>query len=85
MWRTIFRGLGGSHDTPTATVGALLGACLSGLGWLDDVVTHLSETTRQTVSLSDEVNEASVLAPNCKALFTKEFCDLLISLEAARP
>jgi hypothetical protein len=37
------------------------------------------------VPLSNEVAEASVLAPNSDALFAKELSDLLVSLEAAIP
>jgi hypothetical protein len=37
------------------------------------------------VSLSDDVDEAGVLALNSKALFGKEIYDLLICLEAASP
>jgi hypothetical protein len=37
------------------------------------------------VSLSNEVAEAGVLAPNFDALFAKELSDLLVSLEAAIP
>jgi hypothetical protein len=35
------------------------------------------------VSLSDEIVEISVLAPNFEALFAKELSDLLVRLEAA--
>jgi hypothetical protein len=37
------------------------------------------------VSLSDEVHEVDVLAPNSEALFGKEICDLITSLEAVCP
>jgi hypothetical protein len=37
------------------------------------------------VSLSSEVAEADVLAPNSDALFAKELSELLVSLEAASP
>jgi hypothetical protein len=37
------------------------------------------------VSLSDGVDEVGVLAPNSEALFGKEICDLLVSLEMASP
>jgi hypothetical protein len=44
-----------------------------------------SVTTVHVVSLSDGIDEAGVLAPNSEALFGKEICDLLVSLEAASP
>jgi hypothetical protein len=34
------------------------------------------------VSLSNEVTEADVLAPNSQAIFAKQLSDLLVSLEA---
>jgi hypothetical protein len=37
------------------------------------------------VSLSDDIDEVGVLAPNSEALFGKEICDLLVSLETASP
>jgi hypothetical protein len=37
------------------------------------------------VSLSDEIAEIGVLAPNSEALFAKELSDLLINLEAVSP
>jgi hypothetical protein len=44
-----------------------------------------SVSTMHVVSLSDGIDKAGVLAPNSEALFGKEICDLLISLEAASP
>jgi hypothetical protein len=41
-------------------------------------------TIGKVVSLCGEVSEASALAPISEALFAKELCDLLASLEAAR-
>jgi hypothetical protein len=37
------------------------------------------------VSLSGQIAETGVLAPNSEALFVKELSDLLVSLEAASP
>jgi hypothetical protein len=37
------------------------------------------------LSLSNEVDEAGVLAPNSEALFSKELSNLLVRLEAASP
>jgi hypothetical protein len=42
-------------------------------------------TIGQVVSLSDEVDEIDASASNSEALFTKELCDLLITLEPACP
>jgi hypothetical protein len=49
-------------------------------GGSDASDTHLSVSTGHVVSLSNEVAEAGVLAPNSDALFAKELSDLLISL-----
>jgi hypothetical protein len=42
-------------------------------------------TIGKVVSLCGEVSEAGALAPISEALFAKELCDLLASLEAASP
>jgi hypothetical protein len=50
-------------------------------GVLESTVTHLPMTIGQVVSLSDEVDEVDASASHSKALFAKELCDLLITLE----
>jgi hypothetical protein len=54
-------------------------------GGLDASVSLSSVAFGHVVSLSDEIVDASVLAPNSEALFAKELSDLLVSLEAASP
>jgi hypothetical protein len=54
-------------------------------GGSDASDTHSSVSTGHVVSLSNEVVEAVVLAPNSDALFAKELSDLLISLEKVSP
>jgi hypothetical protein len=54
-------------------------------GGLDASATLSSVPIGHVVSLSNEVAEAGVLAPNSGDLFAKEFCDLLVSLEAVSP
>ena len=44
-----------------------------------------SITSSTFSSLSDQVDDAAMLASNSKALFGKEICDLLVNLEAACP
>jgi hypothetical protein len=52
---------------------------------VDSGALDASVTTANVVSLSDEIDKAGVLAPNSEALFGKEICNLLVSLEAASP
>jgi hypothetical protein len=54
-------------------------------GGSDASDTQSSVSTRHVVSLSNEVDEAGVLASNSDALFAKELSDLLISLETVSP
>jgi hypothetical protein len=54
-------------------------------GGLDASVTLSSVAIGHMVSLSDEIVDAGVLAPNSEALFAKELSDLFVSLEAASP
>jgi hypothetical protein len=54
-------------------------------GCFDASGTLSAVASGNVVSLSDDVDEAGVLAPNSEALFGKEIYDLLISLEAASP
>jgi hypothetical protein len=49
-------------------------------GGLDASVVLSPVTIWHLVSLSDEVNEVDVVAPNYDALLTKEVCDFLVSL-----
>jgi hypothetical protein len=42
-------------------------------------------TIAHVVYLREEIDKAGVLAPNSEALFGKEICNLLVSLEAASP
>ena len=52
---------------------------------MDASATLSSVAVGHVVSLGGKVDEARVLAPNSEALFAKELCDLLVSLEAAIP
>jgi hypothetical protein len=54
-------------------------------GVLDATVTHSPMTIGQVVSLSDGVDEIDASASDSEALFAKELCDLLITLESACP
>jgi hypothetical protein len=42
-------------------------------------------TIGHVVSFSDELDEEGVLAPNYEALFGRELCNLLVSLDAVSP
>jgi hypothetical protein len=54
-------------------------------GDLDAFATLSHVTSRPVVSLSDEVSEVDMIAPNFEDLFGKEICDFLVGLEAACP
>jgi hypothetical protein len=54
-------------------------------GGLDSSAALSSMTIGHVVSLSDELDEEGVLAPNSKALFGRELCNLLVSLDAVSP
>jgi hypothetical protein len=54
-------------------------------GGLDASATLPSVDIGHVVSLSDQIAETGVLAPNSEAIFAKELSDLLVSLEDASP
>ena len=41
--------------------------------------------THSSASLSDRIDDTTVLVPNSETLFGKQICDLLVNLEAACP